>query len=244
MGVATVAEADRATAGVELVLRRLAVVTAAGALLGLLVGGVGGRLAMLVLARLNPEVTGMLSDDGFAIGTFSLATLNLLAVGTGLGVLGSGFYFLLRGLMIGPRWFQVLSIGVGPAVVVGSMIVHTDGVDFTLDPAWLAVVLFVAIPGGYAALLTVVAERWLADDGGWWRTGRVPALVPLLLWLPIAPALAAVLAVTAALALARRVGPLASLLAAPATAWVARAALAVIFALALVELAGDMRYLA
>jgi hypothetical protein len=243
MGVATTAEAGRATAVVELVLRRLAVVTAAGALLGLLVGGVGGRLAMLVLARLNPDATGVLSDDGFAIGTFSLATLNLLAVGTGLGVLGAGFYFLLRGLMIGPRWFQVLSIGVGPAVVVGSVIVHTDGVDFTLDPAWLAIALFVAIPGGYAALLTVVAERWLADDGGWSHVSRVPALVPLLLWLPLAPALGVVLAITTVLALARRVGPFARLLAAPATAWVARAALAVVFALALVELVGDAQYL-
>ena len=40
-------------------------VTWAGALLGLLVGGVGSRLAMLLLARLNPEATGVISDDGF-----------------------------------------------------------------------------------------------------------------------------------------------------------------------------------
>ena len=39
--------------------RRLAAITLAGALLGVLVGGVGGRLAMLLLARLNPEATGV-----------------------------------------------------------------------------------------------------------------------------------------------------------------------------------------
>ena len=48
--------------------------------------------------------------------------------------------------MIGPRWFQVLSISLGPAVVVGALLVHPEGVDFTLlRPRWLAIALFVAI---------------------------------------------------------------------------------------------------
>ena len=49
----------------ERALRRLSAITLAGALLGLLVGGVGGRLAMMLLARLNPDATGVTSDDGF-----------------------------------------------------------------------------------------------------------------------------------------------------------------------------------
>lgn len=114
--------------------RQLAAVTAAGGLLGLLVGGVGGRLAMLLLARLNPDATGLVSDDRFIIGQLTTESLNLLVDGTLLGVLGGGIYFVLRGLMIGPRWFQVLSISVGPAVVMGSQIVHTNGVDFTTRP--------------------------------------------------------------------------------------------------------------
>jgi hypothetical protein len=37
-------------------------------LLGLLVGGVGSRLAMMLLARLNPGIAGVTSDDGFIMG--------------------------------------------------------------------------------------------------------------------------------------------------------------------------------
>lgn len=148
-------------------LLRLVVIVIAGALLGLLVGGVGGRLAMMLLAGLSPAATGVTSDDGFVMGQFTASgTLNLLMAGTFLGAVGGVFYALLRGLMIGPRWFQVLSVGGGPAVVVGSMLVHTDGVDFRLlQPTWLAIALFVAIPGVYAALLTVVSERVLRAVG-------------------------------------------------------------------------------
>ena len=144
-------------------LLRLVVIVFTGAVLGLLVGGVGDRLAMMLLAVLNPEATGVTSDDGFVMGQLTAAgTLSLLVAGTFLGAIGGVFYALLRDLMIGPRWFQVLSVGGGPAVVVGSMLVHTDGVDFRLlQPAWLAIGLFVAIPGVYAALLTLVAERVL-----------------------------------------------------------------------------------
>jgi hypothetical protein len=50
-------------------------------------------------------------------------------------MLGAAFYAVAPRLMIGPRWFRVLSISIGPAVVVGEMLVHTDGVDFVvLDP--------------------------------------------------------------------------------------------------------------
>jgi len=99
---------------------RLGVVTVAGGLLGLAIGGVGGRLAMMLLARLNPEATGLISDDGFHIGQFTVAaSLNLLILTTLVGILGGGIYLAVRPLMIGPRWFQLLSISVGPAIVVG-----------------------------------------------------------------------------------------------------------------------------
>lgn len=232
------------SASVEHALRRLSAVTWAGALSGLVVGGVGGRLAMLVLARLNPEATGIISDDGFRIGQFTAATLNLLLIGSGLGVLGAGLYFVLRGLFIGPRWFQVLSISVGPAVVVGSMLVHLDGVDFTLDPAWLGVAMFVAIPGLYAAMLTVFAERWLGQDGFFVTGNRWVALLPLLLWAPIAPALALLLLGMLAFEVSRRTEAGQTLTHHPASAWAARAALAAIFVLAAVDLTRDTLALA
>jgi hypothetical protein len=81
----------------ELAARRMGAITAVGALLGLVVGGIGGRLAMMLLARLNPEATGVTSDDGFTMGQFTVSdTMNLLVLGTLLGVVGAGVYALLR----------------------------------------------------------------------------------------------------------------------------------------------------
>jgi hypothetical protein len=220
-------------------LRRLSAVTWAGALLGLLVGGVGGRLAMMLLARLNPEATGMTSDDGFTIGHLSPLTLNLLVTATLLGVFGGGIYFVLRGLMIGPRWFQVLSISVGSAVVVGSVLVHVDGVDFTLEPAWLAIALFVVIPGAYAALLTVVAERWLHPGGRFMTSSFWLAVSPLLLWTPILPLLGALLIGLLVFAWVRRTPRGEVVLSQPAWPWLVRGGLAVLFTVSLVDLARD-----
>ena len=220
-------------------MRRLAAVTWAGGLLGLLVGGVGGRLAMMLLARLNPEATGVLSDDGFTMGQVTTATFNLLGLATLLGVIGSGIYFVLRGLMVGPRWFQVLSLSAGAGVVMGNALVHADGVDFTLEPVGLAIALFVAIPWVYAGLLTVLAERWLAP-GSRFLTGPLwLALVPLLLWVPVLPFLAALLVGLLAFEGARRTTRGAAVLAHPAWPWVARGALVLVFTVALVQLVGN-----
>jgi hypothetical protein len=217
--------------------RRLAAITAAGALLGLVVGGVGGRLAMLVLAQLNPRAAGVTSDDGFSIGQFTLAgSLNLLLAGAMLGVLGAAIYAVLRPLMIGPRWFRVLSISAGPAVVVGEQLVHVDGVDFTLlEPAWLAIALFMLIPGVYCALLTVLAERWLAPDG-FFAHGPLPlALAPLLAFGPLAPLLVVIAVGWLLVELVRRrfrgVVP-----GRTAVAWSGRVALAVGFSFASAQL--------
>jgi hypothetical protein len=229
--------------------RRLAACSVAGAVLGLVVGGVGGRLAMLLLARLNPEVAGTVSDDGFVMGQFGLVdTANLLLVGFGLGVLGAAFYALLRGLMIGPLWFRRASISVGPAVVVGEMLVHTDGVDFTvLQPVELAIALFVLIPGLYALGLTVLAERWLRP-GSWFQRAQVSRVAPcLLIWAVAFPALPALLALTL-LWLGKQAAASTSwgsrLLSSPLGPWLARAALAVVFLLSAAALADDVAVLA
>lgn len=223
----------------------MAVATAAGAVSGLLVGGIGGRLAMLLLARLAPETAGVTSDDGFVIGQLTLSgTLNLLLVATVIGVLGGGIYLVLRTLMIGPRWFQVLSISLGPAVVVGAMLVHSEGVDFTLlRPTWLAVALFVAIPGLYAALLTVLCERWLRSDGRFLHAQRRTVFLPLLLWLPLAPAVLLAACGWLGVESLRRHSATRVLVEHPFVPWLARLGLTVVFALFLIELAGDITIL-
>jgi len=221
------------------------VATAAGAVSGLLVGGIGGRLAMMLLARLSPAATGLRSDDDFVIGQLTLSgTVNLLVLGTLLGVLGGGIYIVLRGLLIGPRWFQILSISLGPAVVVGAMLVKPEGIDFTvLRPVWLAIALFMLVPGLYAALLTVLCERWLGPEGRLLHARRPLALAPLILWLPLAPVPLLLALAWALVVRARQHEAARALVENQAIAWLGRAALTVLFAIFLSELVGDIAVL-
>lgn len=64
-------------------LDRLRLLIVAGITTGVLVVGVGSRLAMFALRLTSPEhVRGITSDDGFVIGRFTLSgTYNLLALG-------------------------------------------------------------------------------------------------------------------------------------------------------------------
>ena len=65
------------------VLEEARIVVVAGILVGVLVGGVGLRLAMLLLRVTSPDYAiGAESDDGFVIGDVSLlGTYQLLALG-------------------------------------------------------------------------------------------------------------------------------------------------------------------
>jgi hypothetical protein len=219
-------------------LRTLAAISTAGALSGVLVGGIGGRLAMMLLAHLNPQVRGVESDDGFVMGQFRVGpTLSLLLVSLGLGVLGAAIYAVLRGLMIGPRWFQVLSISVGPAVVVGNLLVHTDGVDFTLiDTPGLAIALFVLVPGAYAVLLTMLAEQWAAPGSWFHRAPMGWVAATLLVWVVgffLLPLLVVLWLAREAL---RRNRKGAAALAHPTGPWAVRGALSVAFVASAVTL--------
>jgi hypothetical protein len=162
------------------VARRIGIGILAGAISGFIVGGVGGRLFMFVLAQLNPEETGVKTDDGFEMGQFTASgTLNLLVITTVIGVIGGLVFLALRGLRFGPRWFRVLSMPVGTTVVLGPLLVHSDGVDFTLlEPAELAVAMTLAVPFFYTLLLAALADRRLGDEPGFWQV--MPTVVPWL----------------------------------------------------------------
>jgi len=72
----------------------------AGFVAGVLIGGVGGRLAMLALRLTSdPSLHGVLTDDGFTIGRVSLETLFLLGVTAGLEVLQPLVAIILGGLV-------------------------------------------------------------------------------------------------------------------------------------------------
>jgi hypothetical protein len=221
----------------ERAARQLSAAATAGAAVGFVVGGWGSRLAMMLLARLNPQATGRISDDGFVMGRFDLgATLGLVAIGTLIGILGGIIYLAIRGLRFGPGWFRWASVTVGPAVVVGTLLVHTDGVDFRiLEPVWLAIALFVAIPAVFAGVVAPVVDRWAAD-GSWFLSGSRWRLLPLALLALPSPTglLAAGYWVGAVL---RELFPAVERLAGDRrAAWLARSAFVVLFVVAAIDL--------
>ena len=184
------------------------------------------------------RATGVTSDDGFVMGQFTLCgSLNLCLVGTFLGVLGAG---LLRRPPRPPGRALVVPaavpLGRAGGVVVGSQVVHSDGVDFrVLEPLWLAVALFVLLPTVYVALLSVVSERLLARaavaDAG---RRRRPGVVAGGLRAAAAARRAGARAGGAPSGRPHRPGRRA--LASPVGPWLLRAALAVVFVLALADL--------
>ena len=152
----------------------------AGFVSGLLIGGVGGRLAMLLLRLTSdPALRGAETDDGFTIGVFSSQTLFLLGVTAGLGIVGGLFYLIVRG-WIPERW-RVVVMTVYVGLVGGAGLISPDGIDFrALSPPSLAVAMFVAIAVAYGAVMPWLTERMLRQDSvmrrrPWaWIVGLLP----------------------------------------------------------------------
>jgi hypothetical protein len=165
------------------VLERLRVIVVAGIVVGVTVGGLGGRVAMLVLRLTSPDhVRGVTSDDGFTIGRVTLGgTYGLLLIGAAVGIIGAATYRVVAPWLIGPLWFRRLTTGAAAGAVVGSMLLHGDGVDFTLlKPTWLAIALFVALPALFGAAIGAAVDR-VASPGSWTATGRRRWLLPAVL---------------------------------------------------------------
>ena len=98
------------------------------------------------------------------------------------------------------------------------------------------------IPGAYAVLLMLLAERWLEPDGFLARRPLWVALLPLVALVPLAPfAVALALAWLALEAVRRRHGG--SVPGAEAAARVGRVCLAALFVVALVRLVDEARWL-
>ncbi|HET7690023.1 MAG TPA: hypothetical protein VFK41_06580 [Nocardioidaceae bacterium] len=205
---------------------------------GILWIGVGSRIAMAIIAAKNEHATGLTSDDGFTIGQFTLEnSLNLMVAGIGIGTLGGILYVALRGLRVGPGWFQLLSITLAPAVVGLSMLVHPDGVDFTvLQPPVLTIGLFAVIAWGYTLTVALLSEWFLAPGGLAERGPRWFLVLGVLPAIPLFPLVAAV-------AVGRALLPKLSPVAVPA-AWVARAALFALFLVSATNLASDVQAIA
>ena len=184
-------------------IRRALLGAAAGGIAGILVGGIGGRLAMLLLRFTSPgSVRGTLTDDEFEIGVVTFDTLNLVATTWALGAIAGLFVALALRVMPG-RW-AVWAWAAPGATLGGAGLIHGDGVDFTvLEPAWLAVLLFIVIPAAGLVLTAALVRSW---ERWWWVNRRrtvlvVVAAAPVAVLFPVG---LAVIALGAAYALVAR----------------------------------------
>lgn len=177
----------------------LRVLVVAGLSVGIVVIGLGGRLVMFLLRLTSPDaVVGVTSDDGFEIGRFTLGgTYNLVVVGAAVGIIGAVAYVAVAPWLIGPTWFRRFTVGVTAGALGGAMLLHADGVDFTLTgPLWFAVTLFIAFPG-FCGVVLAAATDAVADPASWTVRGRARWLLPLLLLAVVPQALPVILPVTA-----------------------------------------------
>lgn len=149
----------------KMLARWISLGACAGGLGGFLVGGVGGRLAMLLL-RFTTEtsIKGIESDDGFTMGRFDgSSTFSLLMLCTILGSVGG--LIVVFGRPFFPRRYTMVGWPLAAGAIVGATIVKDDGVDFNLlEPVGLAVAMFIAIPAAGAFCIVWLVEHWQT----WW----------------------------------------------------------------------------
>lgn len=168
---------------------------------GGLVGGVGGRIAMRVVALQSPDtLQGLTTDDGAATGEITLlGTLGLVVfLALAGGIIGL-LYALVRGAL--PERGRPALWAVAVGLPVAATIIHADGVDYAvLGQRWVSAAMFGAVALGYGALAAALTERFLAP-GGLARRARVRwlgvsfvALLPGLVIVPLGLAGAAVAA--------------------------------------------------
>jgi hypothetical protein len=88
---------------------------------------------------------------------------------------------MVRRWLIGPLWFRRLTTGLAAGAVVGSMLIHADGVDFSrLGPTWFAIGLFIALPAVFGWFIGSVVDS-VTRQGSWTSTGRTRWILPVVL---------------------------------------------------------------
>jgi hypothetical protein len=132
-----------------------------GLIAGFIVGGLGSRVAMRVMAMTSPTARGLETDFGATIGDITGGgTLFLLIAGSILGILGGIAYLAIGRLLPGRGWLKGLLFGVVLLALTGRFLVAPDNPDFViLSPAVLAVAMFTALPLLFGLLFVPLAER-------------------------------------------------------------------------------------
>ncbi len=168
--------------------RKLAFALWGGLISGAVVGGIGGRLCMLVLRwTSDPSLRGIKTDDGFAIGQVTPQTAFLVISTALLGGVSALCYLVVRPWL--PRYHRPLSTALLGGAVGGAVFIRPGGLDFTLvEPLSLAVGMFIALSALHGLVMSALIERLLFLAQRPRRLIFTPMLlIPLILVLALGP---------------------------------------------------------
>jgi hypothetical protein len=194
--------------------RALCVAVVAGGTAGALVGGLGGRLAMRIIAATSSDqAQGSITEAEEVVGKITLeGTLGLVIfVGIAGGAIMAVFYLLVRRWLPGPAWLSGLLFGMLLLAVFGRIDpVDPNNPDFVLvGPAWLAALVFTVLVPLYGLVLGPMVARLDASYPVLSRRPKaIAAHAPLLLFVPLGPALVVVAAGAAVAVGLQRIRPL------------------------------------
>jgi hypothetical protein len=137
---------------------------AAGIAAGALVGGIGSRVVMRVLAITSaPEASGILTENGNRVGEITLGgTIGLTTAGVAIGMLGALVWLVVRRWIPWRGWRRGLLFGSVLLCLGGAFLIDPKNTDFAhLRPASLAVAMFAALFPLFGLLFVALAERWV-----------------------------------------------------------------------------------
>jgi hypothetical protein len=175
------------------VLRRITAGGLAGAIAGIVVAGVGGRLVMRAAAALNPQATGARTDNGELVGAITLSGSSFLIIINGLlvGVLAGIVWIVVAPWLPRDRW-RLLAAAIAATAIATPLLVQPDNPDFRIldaDIPILAMLIgLVALVGLATAWLDARLDRRLPRPRGLLPLGVIYGVATLfgLLFLPLA----------------------------------------------------------
>jgi hypothetical protein len=152
---------------VATVLRSIARGGLAGLIAGIVVGGLGGRIVMSVVALMNPTATGLLTENGEAVGRFTAEGTLALVVFGGLstGMLGAVVWVVISPWLPAVGRGRTLVAAFAAVALTSFMLVSGTNSDFLIlrPRAVILAMLFllVALAGLTTAVVDGVLERRL-----------------------------------------------------------------------------------
>ncbi len=149
------------------ILREISRGGLAGLIAGIVIGGLGGRVVMTLAALLNPEATGLRTENGELIGSFTVnGTLALVFFGGMFGGIAAGMIWVIMSPWLpGLGWRRRLLAGPLAVALGGFFLVDRGNPDFFIlgsDGVIVALLLgLVALVGVTVAWLDDLLDRRL-----------------------------------------------------------------------------------